>query len=138
MLYDYILTQFYPSIVIYFSVSFLCIVAAISIYSTVEKETRDVYRKRFKIFLCCNISFLIFLFILPDKNYIKHYFGDVRQLTTQQKVAINQHLERQYKKSEKLFIDCLDKGQKQPNTTVFNDTNEVVKTCYKVARYKFN
>ena len=81
-------------------------------------------------------AIMIFLYLIggPDKEWYTRHYGDPTQYLT---AAQLDTLEIQRERSEHLFFKCLDKGQKQPHTTTFNDTNEVVKTCYDVAKLKF-
>lgn len=82
------------------------------------------------------MAITIFLYLIggPEKDwYTRHYGDPTKNLTVAQLDALEN--QRQY--SESLFFSCLDKGQKQPHSTVFNDTNEVVKTCYDIAKLKF-
>lgn len=66
----------------------------------------------------------------PSRDFIVYHYGDPRE-------AIRKELKDQFEKDrenrERRFLECLDKGQKQPHTTTFNDTNEVVKTCYDIS-----
>lgn len=95
------------------------------------------YGGKYKKLIIGSLIYVAIATLVPDLTYIKNYFGDPRVITKEQRTAIQTRLDAEYRKSNKLFLECLDKGQKQPNTTAFNDTNEVVKTCYEVARIKF-
>lgn len=148
MLYDYLITQFYPNIIWIVFTSVVVVALAFGIYLTAKpsygthnQDDINKYHKKYAkyliMFVFTHVCLWSFLFWLPDVQYIKHYYGDVRELTPAQQEELNKRLEEHYDTSKQLFLACLDKGQKQPHTTTFNDTNEVVKTCYKVARVKF-
>lgn len=151
MLYDYIITQFYPMVPWLWFINLIIIMASIGIYfiamprsySWNKPEDKESYIKKWKsklIILCGTQVFIILFYLwLPDVEYVKHFYGEVRvkELTAQQKAELQAQYDKHYTRSERLFIECLKNGQKQPHTTTFNDTNEVVKTCYKVAQYKF-
>lgn len=145
MLYDYIITQFYPSIIGLAGFSAIAIIVCVAAYSIGITDSNDKdgfkskWKTKFTIFVSVHCFLLAFYFWLPDVNYVKHFYGEVRvhELTAQQKAELQAQYDKHYARSEDLFIKCLINGQKQPHTTTFNDTNEVVKTCYKVAQYKF-
>lgn len=147
MLYDYLLTQFYPKIGGFVLLSLIMITVVIWLFfmcmpegtykPTQRKEYIDKYKKPAITVVCCQVMWLAFLAFIPDANYIKHFYGGVREITPQQREIINQQLVTKHKQSQELFLKCLEKGQKQPQQVKYNDTNEVVKTCYKVAQYKF-
>lgn len=149
MLYDYIITQYYPMIFFYFCISAGVIGLASSLYfagipnphtrygADERREYFKKWRTKYLTVLVANTLHCAFLVWLPDVEYVKYYFGDVRTLTTEQQRSLQAQYDKHYEKSRQLLIDCLEKGQKQPHTTTFNDTNEVVKTCYNVAKYKF-
>jgi hypothetical protein len=155
MFYDYIITQFYPSIptLVCFHIAAMCL--AMFLYFSNRPDNGQRYSEELKLkyigkwrwklilFLVSQGLMLSFYFWLPDENYIKYFYGDVRVHTltpeqiAKQKAELQADYDRHYERSKQLLLDCLDKGQKQPHTTAFNDTNEVIKTCYDVAKYKF-
>lgn len=155
MFYDYIVTQFYPSIPVLVFINLTVITFALGFYFTgmpdkerwTPKDARVNYIKTWKwklyALLISQILMLSFYFWIPDVEYVKYFYGDVRVSTltpeqiAKQKAEIQADYDQHYERSKQLLLDCLDKGQKQPHTTVYNDTNEVIKTCYDVAKYKF-
>lgn len=147
MLYDYLLTQFYPKIGGFVLLSIITLIAVGVLYflnmpddgykPKQRKEYIDKYKKPVITILCSQVLWLSFLAFIPDANYVKHFYGNVREITPQQRISINKQIEIKHKQSQELFLQCLEKGQKQPQQVKYNDTNEVVKTCYKVAQYKF-
>ncbi|MFL9471196.1 hypothetical protein ACKERC_02760 [Acinetobacter baumannii] len=155
MFYDYIITQFYPNIPFLVCINLVVIVLALVFYFAgmpdkerwTPKEARPDYIKKWKwklyAVLISQTLMLCFYFWIPDVNYVKYFYGDVRVTTltpeqiAKQKAELQADYDRHYERSKQLLLDCLDKGQKQPHTTTFNDTNEVIKTCYDVAKYKF-
>lgn len=145
MLYDYIVTQFYPNIIVLGTFSLMVVVVCCALYSlgSTDARDKDEFKKKWKtktiVVVSIHCFLLAFYFWIPDVNYVKHFYGEVRvkELTSQQKAELQAQYDKHYTRSEELFVKCLVNGQKQPHTTTFNDTNEVVKTCYKVAQYKF-
>lgn len=151
MLYDYLITQFYPNIPWLTFFNLVAIVASIVFYFSMRPDPGPwdpqepkisfdkKWRKRLFAFIGPQILALLFYFWIPDVAYVKHFYGDVRvvEITPQQKAELQAQYDKHYEQSKQLLLDCLEKGQKQPHTTTFNDTNEVVKTCYNVAKYKF-
>lgn len=140
MLYDYIINYFYPNFGGFLGLLFAMWIAftAVSLISRFNAKKNNQPRTKTVYFIhsVFVIAFFV-LFLIPDRNFVIYHFGDSRELTEKQKEDINHELDKHYEKSKDLFLACLDKGQKQPNTTVFNDTNEVIKTCYDVGRFKF-
>lgn len=151
MFYDYIITQFYPSIPYLVLLHIITFIAVLGIYFLRKDWLEDFgkgnqynqFVKKWgnKVSLIASFQAfaLIFYFWIPDVEYVKYFYGDVRvvEITPQQKAELQAQYDKHYEQSKQLLLDCLDKGQKQPHTTVYNDTNEVVKTCYDVAKYKF-
>lgn len=151
MLYDYLITQFCPNLNSLVWLHILASVVAIVVYAVrrmwigdfgTKEETQQFTKKwgkKLSIFLGFQLFALLFYFWIPDVEYVKHFYGDVRvvEITPQQKAELQAQYDKHYEQSKQLLLDCLEKGQKQPHTTAFNDTNEVVKTCYNVAKYKF-
>ncbi|HGW3983480.1 TPA: hypothetical protein ACNICG_002819 [Acinetobacter baumannii] len=149
MFYDYLITQFYPNIIWLVCISVLCIIFAIAIYSVAAEASQNKvefsknWKNKFLFFVGFHALLLMFYFWIPDVEYVKYFYGDVRVTTltpeqiAKQKAELQADYDRHYERSKQLLLDCLDKGQKQPHTTTFNDTNEVIKTCYDVAKYKF-
>lgn len=145
MFYDYIVTQFYPSIPFLVALQIVVCIVVIVFYIWNIQFSKDIeafvakWKSRLIIFLSVQGLILGIFHFLPDVEYVKYFYGEVRvqELTAQQKAELQAQYDKHYERSKQLLLDCLDKGQKQPQTTVYNDTNEVIKTCYDVAKYKF-
>lgn len=141
MLYDYIINYFYPNFGGFLGLLFVMwiVITATSLISRGYAKKNNLPRTK-TIYAIHTLFFTTFIvmFLIPDRNFVVYHFGDSReQLSQEQMDDINRKLDEHYEKSKDLFLACLDKGQKQPNSTVFNDTNEVIKTCYDVGRFKF-
>lgn len=145
MFYDYIITQFYPSIPWLVFIHICICIVSFFVYIFSYQDSRDKvafikkWKWRFITFFGIQVFMLCFYFWIPDAEYVKYFYGDVRvvEITPQQKAELQAQYDKHYERSKQLLLDCLEKGQKQPHTTTFNDTNEVIKTCYNVAKYKF-
>lgn len=151
MFYDYIITQFYPNVPYLVCIHLGALIASLAFYfirkdwlnhfGEGDEYINFVNRWGDKVGLIAafQVFALIFYFWIPDVEYVKYFYGDVRvvEITPQQKAELQAEYDKHYERSKQLLLDCLDKGQKQPHTTTFNDTNEVVQTCYDVAKYKF-
>lgn len=134
MLYDYLISNW---ININCSIFIVMLLAAIvGVMHKVSAETASVPYKRWITWggISLALVLLFFLFLFPNKEWFIRHYGDPTTHLTDAQAA---NLEQQYRRSELLFYSCLERGQKQPNSAVFNDTNEVVKTCYNVAKLKF-
>lgn len=140
MLYDYIINYFYPNFGGFLAlISLMWIIfTAVSLIKRADAKRNKLPRTKAVYVIHAFFAVAFFTMVLiPDRKFIIYHYGDSRELSEKQKEAINQQLDKHYEKSKDLFLACLDKGQKQPHTTVFNDTNEVIKTCYDVGRFKF-
>lgn len=139
MFYDYLIgnwLEFHTTVALILLFCVMVSVVTIAI-NAVKKNNSEhepipkwIYRVGF------SFAFLLLMYLVggPERDwYIRHY-GDPTSNLTDTQIA---NLEYQYQRSELLFYSCLEKGQKQPNSTVFNDTNEVIKTCYDIAKLKF-
>lgn len=156
MFYDYVITQFYPKIGYLIALHIIAIVVSFLVYKWnadfVKDQAAYIKKWRFRLvmFLLSQFAMLSFYAWLPDVEYVKHFYGEVRvvKLTPEQiaqqeaelqaeTLRLQAENDRRFEQSKQLLLDCLEKGQKQPHTTTFNDTNEVVKTCYKVSKQQF-
>ena len=140
MFYDYLLTQIYPTFEGIIIITFLLLAISSTFYWTLVDDEKP--RKKYVVFaywvyVCLTLLVWATIYLAPDQEYLEHYFGPVRPVTIEQREMLQSEYDEHFNRSKQLLLDCLDKGQKQPHTTTFNDTNEVVQTCYDVARYKF-
>lgn len=134
MLYDYLIGNWME---VHLSLVIMMIITALAaILHNLTAGTADGLYKKWITYggLSLALVILFFLILSPNKEWVIRHYGDPTKNLTDEQVA---SLENQYKHSERLFLSCLEKGQKQPHSTTFNDTNEVVKTCYDIAKLKF-
>lgn len=140
MFYDYIINYVYPNGTLFIVMCLVIwailhiIIGVLSANNIIDSNKTPL--RQLIVFIFWIIVFIGLIF-LPDRKFIVYHYGDGRELTYEQKQQVNADLERHFEKSKALFLECLEKGQKQPHTTVFNDTNEVVKTCYDAGKYSF-
>ena len=132
MLYDYLIGNW---TVVHLSLVIMMIIIAIGAILHGLTTEEELYKKWITHGgLSLALVILFFLILSPNKEWVIRHYGDPTKNLTDEQVA---SLENQYRHSERLFLTCLEKGQKQPHSTTFNDTNEVVKTCYDIAKLKF-
>lgn len=146
MLYDYLLTQFYPKIPFLVLMHLLVVFVVVAFYSHgtigLNKDEKEAYKNKWLrkvIFITISqCSFLMFYAWIPDEEYVKNYYGEARlgQDEARKQAMLEQarYYQEKKEKANEIFLACLEKGQKQPHTTTFNDTNEVVKSCLKVSQ----
>lgn len=96
----------------------------------ISDTDKIVYKKQIILYSAIFFTWYSVWWLLPSREFIVYHNGDPR-IELYKQVAEQQAVQREERK--KSFLECLDKGQKQPHTTTFNDTNEVVQTCFDIS-----